>query len=297
MPSQEQLEKVFGIENFEDALKRGATPDTQETKPTPKVEENTETGPDAGPQEAEDNNTAESQEQTEEEIENEALSNSEDEQEDNKETNKENKNKSSHRDTKAEARIAKLAREKERLKGQLEALRSQQNNNRQQEQQTFIDPDAPNPNLYPQGEQDLDYRLDLRLYQREQQEKIKNFHKTQQEIITKYPNTPELLELDKERVEAGYQTINPTVVKLIMESDVSGELWHYLLENSDEALEIAKMDPVKTAKAIGRIEAKLENTTDNTTTKKTNLPPPLKPVKSTKTNNTAGVKNFGFIGY
>ena len=107
--------------------------------------------------------------------------------------------------------------------------------------------------------------------------------------------------MDQDRVNSGIQTANPTVAKLIQESEMSGDLWHYLLANSDEAIRIAAMDPLRTAHAIGRIEARLTipALVPETIPKpvKKPLPTPITPVKATKPNSVAGVKNFGFSEY
>ena len=114
--------------------------------------------------------------------------------------------------------------------------------------------------------------------------------------------------MDAERVASGIKTASPMMAKLVYDSPIPGELWHYLLANSDEAIKITQMDPIKTAVAIGRIEAKLENEIKenkeskevskevNTKIKKV-LPTPPNPVKSNKANTTVQVKNYGFTAY
>ena len=89
--------------------------------------------------------------------------------------NKENKTSNSHRDTKAEKQIAKLVRERERLKGQLDAVRNQSQRQQSGNQEAFIDLDAPNPLNYANGENDIDFRVDAKLYQRDKQKRIDSF--------------------------------------------------------------------------------------------------------------------------
>jgi hypothetical protein len=230
--------------------------------------------------------------QAEEEKENQALAEAETETD---QTRQEQK----HRDTKAEARIAKLIKERERLRGQLDAIRQEQQKQSAPQQEAYIDPDAPNPANYPEGDKDIDYRVDVKLYQREAQQKQSAFRVKQQEMVKKYPDMQELIEMDAERVRSGIQTANPTVLKLIHESDLSGDLWHYLLENSDEAIRIARMDPLQTAREIGKIESKLAIPAIVPEPKpaKKPLPAPIAPLKTTKPNATPGVKNFGFSEY
>jgi hypothetical protein len=257
----------------------------------------------ASEEEIETTEEVENEIETEEEAENKALS----EEETDKEVEvKETPSKVTHRDTKAEKQIAKLVRERERLKGQLEATRNQARQPVTQE--TFIDLDAPNPLNYANGENDIDFRVDAKLYQRDKQKKISNFQEIQKEIIKKYEDTTELLEMDAERVASGIKTASPMMAKLVYDSPIPGELWHYLLANSDEAIKITQMDPIKTAVTIGRIEAKLENEIKeskeskeiskevNTKIKKV-LPTPPNPVKSNKANTTVQVKNYGFTAY
>ena len=231
--------------------------------------------------------TPETPKQTDEEAEAQALA------------EEDHKPETTHRDTKAEARIAKLIRERERLKGQLDAIRQTNQAARPSEPgQAQIDPDAPNPANYPEGDKDIDFKVDFKLYQRDKVQQQATLRVEQQEMIKKYPDMKELLEMDAERVASGIATANATVMKLIQESDIKGELWHYLLANSDEAIRIAAMDPLRTAKAIGQIEATLAIPALVPEVKpKKPLPPPITPVKPTKANVTAGTKNYGFSEY
>lgn len=283
---QNKLDGAFGeAGNLDDVLKQGVRegeldPATAQ-KPESEIVTPEQTEETVETQEVETTETVEA-EQTEEEAENQTL------------TEEEETKPDKHRDTKAEARIAKLIRERERLRGQLDAIRQTQRVETPGEPP--VDPDAPNPASYPEGEKDIDYKVDVKLYHRDRQQKQQAFKAQQQEMVKKFPDMPELLEMDRERVASGIQTANPTVVRLIQDSDVSGDLWHYLLANSDEAIRIASMDPLRTAKEIGKIEARLaipELVPEPVKAKKP-LPPPIKPVKATKTNSTAGVKNFGF---
>lgn len=183
------------------------------------------------------------------------------------------------RDKAAEKRIAKLVKEREQLKGQL-ALYQSQGEQPIQAQSLEIDPALPDPNHYPEGVNDLDYRLDVRDYQREQVRKAQSFQSKLQEAVTKYPDLQDLIEADQSRT-------NPTMAALVQESEVGVDLFHFLMSNPDVANKIASMGPTATAKEIGRIEAKLEEkakATTPATVKKTVTPPPapITPVKSSK---------------
>jgi hypothetical protein len=304
---KEELDTVFDIQDFNKILASGKQ-EEEEIKPTEATQEVVESS------EQEVENSEQEVVESEEEVENKAISEEETEEiEEGKEQEQEQEQEikkpkfNSHRDTKAEKQIAKLVRERERLKGQLEATRNQIKQPANQE--IFIDLDAPNPLNYANGENDIDFRVDAKLYQRDKQKKNENFKAVQKEVIQKYEDTLELIEMDTERASSGIKTVSPMVIKLIYDSPVSGELWHYLLANSDEAIKIAQMDPIKTALAIGRIEAKLE--TENKEGKegkegnkegsgnkpKKSLPTPPNPVKPTKANTTVQNKNFGFTSY
>ena len=307
-----EKDAMLGIEDFNKVLLTGkqeenvVKPPVKEKEVEKEIEQEQESQEtEASEEEIETTEEVENEIETEEEAENKALS--EEEIETTKEVEvKETPSKATHRDTKAEKQIAKLVRERERLKGQLEATRNQARQPVTQE--TFIDLDAPNPLNYANGENDIDFRVDAKLYQRDKQKKISNFQEIQKEIIKKYEDTTELLEMDAERVASGIKTASPMMAKLVYDSPIPGELWHYLLANSDEAIKITQMDPIKTAVAIGRIEAKLENEIKenkeskeiskevNTKIKKV-LPTPPNPVKSNKANTTVQVKNYGFTAY
>jgi hypothetical protein len=211
-----------------------------------------------------------------------------------------------HRDIPAEKRIAKVVKEREearlerdRLKGELETLRQA----RQVETpgSPRVDPDAPNPANYPEGEKDVDFKVDVKLYQRDQEQRGKAFQSHLQELVAKHPDAKEFLEMDVQRNRSGIATANAVVAKLIQESENPIELRYYLLSNSDEAIRIARLDPFQTAKAIGRIEAKLEApelVPDSEPEKpRKPLPAPINPVKPTKPNAVVGNKHFGFTEY
>lgn len=61
----------------------------------------------------------------------------------------------------------------------------------------------------------------------------------------------------------------------IMESEVGPRLAYYLASNPEEARQLAVMSPIGQIRALGRIEAKLEQKSPVTVTK---APPPVKPV-------------------
>jgi len=182
-----------------------------------------------------------------------------------------------HRSKAAEKRIAKLIKEREQLKGQLALL----NNTKPVEIPTYneTDPNLPNPANYPDGENDLDYRLDVREYQRNEAKKTETFRTKLQEAMTTYPDLPDLIEADEAKT-------NATMISIIKDSSLSVELFYFLMSNPDISNKIAKLSPAMSAKELGKIEAKLEakaTTPTKTVPVKKPLPPPISPVKATKT--------------
>jgi hypothetical protein len=185
----------------------------------------------------------------------------------------------------AEKRIADLVKERERLKGQVAAL-SQQKQNVPQPQAQIMDSTAPpDPAAY---EDPIDYKVDLKLWERDQRTKAVEFQAKQKAIIAAHPELPELIESANALDAQGIPTANPTVVSLIRgsEAGAGADLWHYLLAHQDEAISIARLSPLQTAKAIGKIEAKLTAPAPTpapkagTPVKKPTLPAPIAPVKT-----------------
>lgn len=199
-----------------------------------------------------------------------------------------------HRSKAAEKRIAKLVREREQLKGQLALFQQSQQQSTSQPQQVYVeaDPLLPDPNQYPNTEDGkMDYKLDLREYQRNQERKDKEFKANLQKAIEKYPDLPELIEEDRSRT-------NATMVQLIKDSDVSVDLFHYLMANPDVSNKIAVLSPAQSAREIGKIEAKLEEKAkviEKPPAAKKALPAPINPVKTNKA--AAPVKQTRYTVY
>jgi hypothetical protein len=97
--------------------------------------------------------------------------------------------------------------------------------------------------------------------QREQQERVKSWKTRETEFKAKTP--------DYESV-AHYAPMSDAMVQVITESDIGPEIAYFLGKNLDTAQRIAQLDPVKAAREIGRIEAKLEKPPAPT-------PPPPRP--------------------
>lgn len=201
-----------------------------------------------------------------------------------------------HRSRAAEKRIAKLVREREALRGQLALFQQQMAQGQYQQQEAYVpptvlDPNFPDPNNYPEGENDLDYKLDVREYQREQVKKDAEWKGKVKEAFTKYPDLPELIEADESKS-------NPTMVQLIKESPVAIDLFYHLMANPELSNKISAMSPAKSAREIGKLEAMLEEKAKPkapaapSTPKKAPLPPPITPVKPNKTAAIAKEADF-----
>lgn len=184
-----------------------------------------------------------------------------------------------HRSKAAEKRIAKLVKEREQLKGQLALYQSQpQTQQPEYSPVQAYDPNFPSPDNYPEGENDIDYRLDVREYQRAEIKKATEFQEKLKDSYNKYPDLPELIEADQSKT-------NATMVQLIKDSNVATDLFYYLMANPDISNKIAAMSPTASAREMGKIEMRLEEkvaVTKPTTPAKKLLPPPITPVKSTK---------------
>jgi hypothetical protein len=78
--------------------------------------------------------------------------------------------------------------------------------------------------------------------------------------------------------------ISQTVHNVIVGSEQGPDLAYYLGQHPEEREAINKLNPVQTAIALGKIAAKLEaQTTDTTETKVSKAPPPIKPLNARAT--------------
>ena len=73
----------------------------------------------------------------------------------------------------------------------------------------------------------------------------------------------------------------PAMREAIVESDVGPQVAYYLAQNPEEAMRIAGLSGLAVARAIGRIEAKLESS--KAQPPKSNAPPPVQPVRASGT--------------
>ena len=133
------------------------------------------------------------------------------------------------------------------------------------------------------------------------QQKAFNFDREQRKIIAEHPEVNELINDDKNRLKLGIKTANQTMVNLITDSNIGPQIWYHLLSEPEEAIRIAALNPVSTAKEIGKIELILEHESkSNTSTKLENkvttpakaLPTPPTPIKG----NKASIPSKGIRG-
>lgn len=98
--------------------------------------------------------------------------------------------------------------------------------------------------------------------QQQKQERVKSWKTRETEFKAKNP--------DYEQV-AYYAPISDAMAEVIQESELGPAIAYYLGKNTAEAEQIAQLDSVRAARALGRIEAKLEQPA---------TPPPSKPAVS-----------------
>lgn len=147
-----------------------------------------------------------------------------------------------------------------------------------------------------------EWKIDQKLSERDQkakqqaeQSKIEEQSKTVQSRIDAYAaKDPEGW---KEALTAPIN-YTPAMVELLRESEVGPEIGVYLARNLDEAEQISQMSPVAAARAIGRIEAKLESAPApakpkvDPPKKLTQTPPPAK----TLTGGAVAIKDIDAPG-
>ena len=314
-------EPEYTLQNYKELIKAGK--DKQEIQEVQEVNnsaidtedanQNNEVVPEATEEVNEVNEVKETPSEEEvDTLEEEALSNEEidsEKQEVDSETTEEVKEvipeeKKSKRNRSAEAKIAQLVKERAQLEGQVALLKQQASLSpakRQEEaKETQYQFDhtlglPPDPTQYTDV---IEYQVDFKIYERNQQAKIKSFEKN---VIDLEKIHPDILEL-KHNALVNQIPSTPTMTECIIDSDVSGELYYYLLSHQDEALKIAKLSPTQTIKALTKIEMTLISKKEGKTeekkieTKTSKAPAPITPVKTSKSIPVKKT-NYGFTVY
>lgn len=73
----------------------------------------------------------------------------------------------------------------------------------------------------------------------------------------------------------------PHIVMAVLNSDIGEQVGYYLAKNPAELMAMQNMNEVQLAKAIGKIEAKLESQGTEPAVRTTKAPPPISPIKNT----------------
>lgn len=127
-----------------------------------------------------------------------------------------------------------------------------------------------------------DWKSDIKLKESQQivTQEIKD--KDEQKAVDEtYDGLDETIEKGKEKydnfndlVMDGDLIISPEVTQILLDSDVPEDILYHLASNPDESERISKLDPVRIAKELGKIEVRLE--------KKEEKEIPIKPKKEKK---------------
>lgn len=192
---------------------------------------------------------------------------------------------------KVQKRIDKLTREKYQLRGELEALRREREQFRQpapvqQERTTQTgEPRLENfDNLEDyvaaKAEWVADQKLTKAFTEREQKQARQSEEQRQRSLAEGWQKRLDaarstLEDLD-DVIESADVPLTPAMAETIMESDLGPQVAYYLARNPAEAEKLAGMTPSAVARAIGRIEAKLES--EALTKQKSTAPKPVDPV-------------------
>lgn len=112
-----------------------------------------------------------------------------------------------------------------------------------------------------------------RTQEQAQQERSQSLQVKLQEGYQKYPDFEEVA-FDRTATH-----ITPMVVDILADCEHPADLAYYLAKNRVEGVAISRMTPVQAARAIAKIEAKLESAPPPAPSKKpSNAPPPISPL-------------------
>ena len=112
-----------------------------------------------------------------------------------------------------------------------------------------------------------------------------------------HPEVEALVHDDQNRNRLGYKTANDTMIQIIQDSPVGAKIWHQLLQTPEDAMRIARLNPVATAREMGKLELLLDEDDADEPESKTSkkLPAPLKTVKAVSKNKPA--ESAGMYGF
>ena len=191
-------------------------------------------------------------------------------------------------------RIDRLTRERYRLQGELEAMRRQPPQPAVQAQPERSQDGTPKPEQFASYEQYLEAKaewLEAKVEWKAEQ-KVAEVLQRQQESTRQQSARQRQAEMQQSwdrQIDAAADiyddfdevALSPDVpvsgamAEAIQLAEKGADVLYYLGKHREEAAKIARMDPLRAAVAIGRIEATLARPTPKKTT---NAPPPINPV-------------------
>jgi hypothetical protein len=192
---------------------------------------------------------------------------------------------------KIQRRIDKLTREKYQSRGEVEALRKEIESLRSQQTQRQETKATGAPRLEDfsnlddyvaaKAEHVADQKLAKAFEERDSKQRESSQQNTEAQraaaweksMIAAAKEIPDIAEV----IESADAPLTRAMAEAIMESEMGPRVAYYLAQNPEEAERLAGLNPVSVARAIGRIEAKLES---EAATKKSSAPKPAEPVSS-----------------
>lgn len=195
---------------------------------------------------------------------------------------------------KVQKRIDKLTREKYQLRAELDFYKKQAEKEIREAQrdvseyESKLKPGEPNLHNFDnledyvtaKAEWVADQKLTKAFTEREQKQAKQSEEQRQRSLAEGWQKRLDaarstLEDLD-DVIESADVPLTPAMAETIMESDLGPQVAYYLARNPAEAEKLAGMTPSAVARAIGRIEAKLEASTKQ----KSSAPKPVDPVGS-----------------
>jgi len=184
-------------------------------------------------------------------------------------------------------RIDRLTRERYRLQGELDAVRRQNPQPAAQAHPERSQDDTPKPEQFASYEAFLEAKAEWKAEQKVTEVLQRQQESTRQQ--TARQRQAEMQQSWDRQIDAAADiyddfeevALSPDVpvsgamAEAIQLAEKGADVLYYLGKNREEAAKIARMDPLRAAVAIGRIEATLARPAPKKTT---NAPPPINPV-------------------
>jgi hypothetical protein len=184
-------------------------------------------------------------------------------------------------------RIDRLTRERYRLQGELEAMRRQPPQPAVQAQPERSQDGTPKPEQFASYEAFLEAKAEWKAEQKVTEVLQRQQESTRQQTVRQ--RQAEMQQSWDKQIDAAADiyddfeevALSPDVpvsgamAEAIQLAEKGADVLYYLGKNREEAAKIARMDPLRAAVAIGRIEATLARPTPKKTT---NAPAPISPV-------------------